>query len=127
MAFKKHSQCAMHLLLGIVSYCSKQHDKGKQDYYNRINKPLPGTSRLPAWITDEEYESLANGKKYYSSVSLDGYRVFRNLSNKQKVLLIKGLLNECTTRSGTTPQIGRDLHVQLPNSSLQITDPESER
>lgn len=117
---KEAFSTATHLLLGIVNYCSKQHDNGKHDYYNRIKKPLPGTSKLSAWITDKEFESLTNPTKYYSSMSHDGHHVFRNLSNKQKVLLIKALLNECTTKSGTNPRIGSELQIHLPNSSLQI-------
>ncbi len=113
---------ATGLLFAIVRYCATQHNRGEQDYYNRIKKPLPGTSRYSAWITETDYESITNRKKYYSSMSENGYRIFRNLSNARKVDFIKALLNECVLVSGDTPQIGRELQLQLPNTSLQISN-----
>ena len=58
--------------------------------------------------------------KLYSRTAYNGYRVFNNLNNSAKATLIQSLLSACTLPSGESPNIGKHLAVELPNSSLQI-------
>ena len=117
---------ATQLLIGVVRYCAKNHKNGVQDYHNRIKKPLAGTRKWSAWISEEEFGSLASPTERYSSMSDDGYHVFNHMPNTRKVDFINALLGECILASGATPKIDRELRIHLPNSSLQISDLKSE-
>ena len=113
---------ATRLLIGVFHYCATQHGQGIEEFYNRANKPLRGTGRFAACITEKEFDSMEKATNNYSSMSVHGYHIFRNLDRHRKVVLIEALLKECKLPSGDTPQIGRDLNVHIPNTRLQISD-----
>ena len=105
------------LLLYVLEYFAKHHQGGPQAYLRSVDRSLPGSGRRSAVSSDPEYANET--KQNYSKVTYMGWRIFRNLSNVNKVKLIESLANECIRRDGSRPSRGRDFQIYLPNSSLE--------
>jgi len=85
-----------------------------------ISRPLAPNRSHKAIIGPNDDIDLEKRRKLYSGDDYKGYRVFNNLNNASKARFIQSLLSECTLRSGDSPKIGRDIKIELPNSSLSI-------
>ena len=111
---------ATALQLFIVEYCAKRHRDGEDVYLRSIARPLPPKRSHKAIIGPNEEIGIDERRKLYSRTTYNGYRVFKNLNNSAKATFIQSLLSACTLPSGESPNIGKHLAVELPNSSLQI-------
>jgi len=108
------------LQLYILEYCAKRHRNGEDAYLMSISRPLAPNRSHKAIIGPNDDIDLEKRKKLYSRTTYKGHRIFNNLNNASKARFIQSLLSECTLPSGDSPKIGRDIEIELPNSSLSI-------
>ncbi len=108
------------LQLWILEYCATHHRNGEDAYLMSISRPLAPNRSHKAIIGPNDDIDLEKRRRLYSGTDYKGYRVFNNLNNASKARFIQSLLSECTLRSGDSPKIGRDIEIELPNSSLSI-------
>ena len=112
----KNFSNATELMLFVVEYCASQHREGEQAYLTLLAKPLPTTGPHKALIAPHERIDGETQKRYYSGVAYKGYRIFKNLSNSRKLVLINSLLSSCTLNDGSSPVLGQHLEIKLPNT-----------
>ena len=58
------------------------------------------------------------GHPYYWSRDFGGYCVFSNISNPGKIRLIRAYLKRCLRLDGTSPELGKDIFIEMPNAKL---------
>ena len=107
---------AIELLLFVLEYCASQHREGERAYLASLARPLAGiTGTRHALIMPHEHLE-PKASKYYSGTTYKGHRIFKNLSNSNKLPLIRSLLSACTLKDGSSPVLGKHLHITLPNT-----------
>ena len=106
---------ATYLLLEILKWCAQQHIYGKDEYYRTLSEAKTGRggkSSKPILVQKDQPM-----KEFYSKNDVDGWCIFKNLSNPHKVNLIENkLLKACVRQDGTHPALKRDLWIQIPNA-----------
>ena len=109
---------ATHLMLHIIKWCAEEHRDGVNDYYKKLScvqireRPLLIADLSNNW----DRLSLQERKTFYAKEIVNGWRVFNNLSNKEKPEIIDKILAACMKRDGTHPVQGQDLWVEIPNA-----------
>lgn len=101
---------ATELLGAIVEYCAGEHAQGRNSYLRTLSEEARGKHSLLVFSVQS-----IDQKRY--TKQLDGYWLYNKLSNKAKLRVIKTYLKCCVRIDGTSPRLGADLEVAMPNVS----------
>ena len=101
---------ATELLGAIVEYCAGEHAQGRDSYLKTLSEEARGKHSLLVFSVQS-----IDQKRY--TKQLDGYWLYKHLSNKDKLRVIKTYLKCCVRLDGTSPRLGADLEVAMPNVS----------
>ncbi|HBP53780.1 MAG TPA: hypothetical protein DD643_05315 [Synechococcus sp. UBA8638] len=107
---------ATRLMLDIIKWCAENHKNGIDDYYNKLSLITIHCRPFLREDGSNDWDGLpSQEKRFYAKESVNGWRMFRNLSNKQKSERIAEILATCRKRDGACPVQGRDLWIEMPN------------
>ena len=99
---------ATDLMLDIVKWCSEEHIHGVVNYYDALSH-VQIESR-PLSILSKDWD------KFYSRKMVDGWHIFNNINNQEKLGIIDKILAACIKRDGKNLVRDRDLWVEIPNA-----------
>ena len=101
---------ATRLMIFIVEWCAQQHVDGADNYYERLSRAY--FNKQPILIRERVAEL---DRKYYYGEQVNGWHIFKNLGNQAKKTMIDTILSSCIRQNGTSPVLGQDLQVEMPN------------
>ena len=108
---------ATELLASVVEYCAQHHGKGRNHYLGALEATMaPGRIGIPLLVRAGS-EQLGHPNNW--SRDFGGYCVFNNISNPGKIRLIRAYLKRCLRLDGTSPELGKDIFVKMPNANLE--------
>lgn len=107
---------ATKLLASVVEYCATHHERGRHHYLATLEETrTPGRRDTPLLIRAGNERP---GSPHNWSRDFDGYCVFNNIANPEKIRLIRAYLKHCLRLDGTSPELGKDIFVKMPNANL---------
>jgi len=113
---------ATRLMLDTIQWCAENHKNGIDDYYNKLSLITIHCRPFLREDGSNDWDGLpSQEKRFYAKESVNGWRMFRNLSNKQKSERIAEILATCRKRDGACPVQGRDLWIEMPNAKCRAS------
>ena len=107
---------ATELLASVVEYCAQHHEKRRNHYLGALEATMaPGRKGIPL-VVRAGNERLGHPNNW--SRDFGGYCVFNNISNPGKIRLIRAYLKRCLRLDGTSPELGKDIFIEMPNAKL---------
>ena len=96
------------LMLDVLKRCLKEHIHGVVNYYNTLSHVQ--IENRPLSILSKDWD------KFYSRQMIDGWCIFNNINNQEKLGIIDKILAACIKRDGKNLVRDRDLWVEIPNA-----------